>query len=43
LGKLKESVEKEFANLDERERNVRQVMAKLESSFIHSIEKLRKE
>jgi F-type H+-transporting ATPase subunit epsilon len=43
LGKLKESVEKEFTNLDERERNVRQVMAKLESSFIHSIEKLRKE
>ena len=43
LGKLRESVEKEFINLDERERNVRQVMAKLESSFIQSMKKLRKE
>ena len=43
LGKLRESVEKIFTNLDETERNVRQVMAKLESSFIQSMEKLRKE
>lgn len=42
LGKLRESVEKEFLTLDEKEKNVRSVMAKLESSFIHSIEKLRK-
>ena len=42
LGKLRESVEKEFINLDEREKNVRQVMAKLESSFIQSLEILRK-
>ena len=43
LGKLRESVEKEFLNLDEAERNTRSVMAKLESNFIHSFEKLRKE
>ncbi|MDB5337258.1 MAG: alternate ATPase, subunit epsilon [Planctomycetaceae bacterium] len=34
LGKLREAVEREFVNLDERERNVRSVLAKLESSFI---------
>ena len=34
LGKLREAVEREFVNLDEREKNVRSVLAKLESSFI---------
>ena len=43
LGKLHETVEKEFMNLDESEKNVRSVMAKMESGFIHSLEKFRKE
>ena len=34
LGKLREAVEKEFLNLDEQEKSVRSVMAKLESGFI---------
>lgn len=43
LGKLQEAVEKEFRNLDEKEKNVRNVLAKLESGFIHSFEKIRQE
>ena len=43
LGKLHESVDKEFKNLDENEKNVRSVMAKMESGFIYSLEKFRKE
>lgn len=43
LGKLQESVEKDFVDLDETERKVRSVMAKLESGFIYSLEKLSKE
>jgi F-type H+-transporting ATPase subunit epsilon len=39
LGKLHESVEKEFVNLDEDEKNTRSAMAKLESGFISSLEK----
>ena len=42
LGKLHEMVEKEFKNLDESEKNVRSVMAKMESGFIYSLEKFRK-
>jgi len=42
LGKLHESVEKEFKTIDEEEKNVRSVMAKLETGFIHSLEKFRK-
>ncbi len=34
LSKLRETVEKEFLNLDEQEKNVRSVMAKLESGFM---------
>ncbi len=34
LGQLREAVERQFLNLDEREKNVRSVLAKLESSFI---------
>jgi len=34
LGRLQEAVEKEFLNLDEREKSVRTALAKLESSFI---------
>ena len=34
LGKLREAVEREFLNLDEHERDVRSVMAKLETSFL---------
>ncbi|MGM0932546.1 MAG: F0F1 ATP synthase subunit epsilon [Bacteroidota bacterium] len=43
LGKLRESVEKDFMDLDENERKARSVMAKLESGFIYSLEKLSKE
>lgn len=43
LGKLQELVEKEFLNLDEREKDVRSVVAKLESSFIHQFEKFRRD
>jgi F-type H+-transporting ATPase subunit epsilon len=41
LGKLRESVESEFKNLDEAEKNVRSVMVKLESGFIRTLEKFR--
>jgi F-type H+-transporting ATPase subunit epsilon len=34
LGKLREAVEKEFLELDDQEKSVRSVMAKLESGFI---------
>ena len=43
LGKLHESVEKDFKQLDEVQRNVRTVTARLESSFIYGIEKFHKE
>ena len=43
LGKLHELVEKQFVNLDEDEKNTRTTMAKLESGFIHSLEKLHNE
>ena len=34
LGKLREKVEQEFMNLDEQEKSVRSVLAKLESGFV---------
>jgi F-type H+-transporting ATPase subunit epsilon len=37
LGQLRASVEKEFKTLDERETNVRSVMAKLEAGFLHRL------
>ncbi|MCX6258053.1 MAG: F0F1 ATP synthase subunit epsilon [Bacteroidia bacterium] len=43
LGKLHELVEREFIDLDESEKNVRFVMAKMESGFIYNFEKFRKE
>ena len=41
LGKLKEMVEKEMLELDELEINARSVMAKLETGFLQSFQKLR--
>ncbi len=35
LGKLRAAVEQEFLKLDEQEKSVRSVLAKLESGFIH--------
>jgi len=35
LDQLREAVEREFLNLDEQEKSVRSVLAKLESGFIH--------
>jgi len=43
LGKLRESVEKEFRELDETERKVRSVMAKLESGFLYNLKKYRRD
>lgn len=37
LGQLREAVEREFLNLNEREQNVRAVMAKMESGFIRRL------
>ena len=37
LGKLREAVDREFLNLNEREQNVRSVMAKMESGFIQRL------
>lgn len=37
LGQLREAVEREFLNLDEQEKSVRSVLAKLESGFIHRL------
>ena len=37
LGLLRETVEREFLNLNEREQNVRSVMAKMESGFIRRL------
>jgi F-type H+-transporting ATPase subunit epsilon len=34
LGKLREAVEREFVNLDENEKQVRAVLARLESGFV---------
>lgn len=41
LGKLRQSIEHELKNLEERERDVRNTLAKLESGFIRSLEKFR--
>ena len=43
LGELRAAVEKEFMTLDERERNVRSIMAKLESGFLHRFARLHHE
>ena len=37
LGQLREAVEQEFLSLNEREQNVRSVMAKMESGFIRRL------
>ncbi|MGB7630470.1 MAG: F0F1 ATP synthase subunit epsilon [Candidatus Deferrimicrobium sp.] len=37
LGQLREAVEREFLNLNEREQNVRSVMARMESGFIRRL------
>ena len=39
LGKLHESVENEFKKLDDRERDVRSTMAKIENGFLYNLEK----
>jgi F-type H+-transporting ATPase subunit epsilon len=43
LGKLHEAVERQFLNLDEREKSVRSVLAKLESGFIRRLAEFRHE
>ena len=40
LGQLRQAVEREFLNLNERERSVRSVMAKMESGFIRRLVEL---
>jgi F-type H+-transporting ATPase subunit epsilon len=43
LGKLHESVENEYKKLDDTEREIRSTMAKVESGFLYSLEKFKKE
>jgi F-type H+-transporting ATPase subunit epsilon len=43
LGQLRETVDREFLNLDEREQSVRSVLAKLETSFVRRMMDLRHE
>ena len=43
LGKLHESVEKEFKELDDNEKNVRAVMTKMESSFMLRLQKFQQQ
>ena len=43
LGRLRESVEREFVALDESEKSVRAVMAKLEAGFLHRLASLQHE
>lgn len=42
LGNLHKAIEKRFINVDEQEKNVRQVMTKLEIGFIRRFEKFQK-
>jgi F-type H+-transporting ATPase subunit epsilon len=42
LGKLREAVEQEFMNLDEGEKQVRAVLAKLESGFVRRFAEFRR-
>ena len=43
LGKLHEAVEREFVDLDDREKQVRSVLAKLESGFVRRLMEFRHE
>ena len=43
LGELHKAIEREFLNLDEQEKSVRSVLAKLESGFIRSFAALKHE
>jgi F-type H+-transporting ATPase subunit epsilon len=43
LGKLHEAVEKDFESLNENEENIRQVMKKLETNLVKTIDKMKKE
>jgi F-type H+-transporting ATPase subunit epsilon len=43
IGNLRDMVDKEFRVMDEREKNIRSMMAKLESGFIQGLRKLREE
>lgn len=43
LGKLHEQVEKQFKELDDNEKNVRSVMAKMESSFMMQLQKFQQQ
>jgi F-type H+-transporting ATPase subunit epsilon len=43
LAKMKQEVEKEFINLDEKEKNTQSVLVKMESSFIHRLAELKHE
>lgn len=41
LGELHKSVDKEFRSLDEKEKNLRIIMAKMESGFIYNMNKFK--
>jgi F-type H+-transporting ATPase subunit epsilon len=42
LGKLHESVENEFKKLDDKERDMRVAMAKMESGFLYRMQQFQK-
>jgi F-type H+-transporting ATPase subunit epsilon len=43
LGQLRKTVEREFLSLDEKEKNVRSVVAKMESSLIRGLAEYQRE
>ncbi|MCA9157764.1 MAG: F0F1 ATP synthase subunit epsilon [Planctomycetales bacterium] len=43
LDQLHEAVKREFLQIDQQERNVREALAKMESGFIHRLEELQHE
>lgn len=43
LDKLRKSIENDYVNLEKTEKDIRSTMAKMETGFLYSLEKLRKE
>lgn len=43
LGELRKAVEKEFLEMDQREKDVQSILSKLESGFLRQFQKLREE
>lgn len=43
IDKLQESVNEEYLNLDDNEKNIRSIMTKIESEFMYNLQKISKE